>query len=152
MFDLFGEMTAEEINKTAEGLKNEGDTENVYALAKENGISKEFVEMYLQGDIPALCDAMTAAVGKLDVEMNEKEVKAYSSKIPAEPIVEYLKQKAMEDEAVAAKIREKGKSLAGCLKHVESEARKKVSREKPYLADAVVYRMARDYYMKEAAK
>lgn len=49
-------------------------------------------------------------------------------------------------------MREKGKSLAGCLKHVESEARKKVSREKPYLADAVVYRMARDYYMKEAVK
>lgn len=152
MFDLFGEMTAEDINKTAEGLKNEGDTENMYALAKENGISKEFAETYLQGDIPALCDKMTAAVGKLDVEMGEKDVKAYSRKIPAEPIVEYLKQKAMEDEAVAVKIREKGKSLAGCLKHVESEARKKVSREKPYLADAVVYRMARDYYMKEAVK
>lgn len=27
MFDLFGEMTAEEINKTAEGLKNEGEGE-----------------------------------------------------------------------------------------------------------------------------
>lgn len=151
MFDLFGEMTAEGINKTAEGLKNEGDTKNVYALAKENGIGKEYVEMYLRGDIPVLCDEMTAAVGKLDVEMKEKAVKAYEKKIPAEPIVEYLKQKAMEDTAVALKIREKGKSLAGCLKHVETEARRLVSRDKPYLADAVVYRMARDYYM-EAVK
>lgn len=152
MFDLFGEMTAEEINKTAEGLKKEGDIENVYKLAEENGIGKEYVEMFLQEDMQVLCDEMTAAVGKLDVEMKEKEVKAYEKKIPAEPIVEYLKQKAMEDAAVALKIREKGKSLAECLKHVEVEARKQVSRDKPYLADAVVYRMARDYYMQEAGK
>lgn len=150
MFDLFGEMTAEEINKTAEGLKKEGDKENVYKLAEENGISKDYVDMFLQDNIPVLCDEMTAAVGKLDMEVKEKEVKEYEKKIPAEPIVEYLKQKAMEDVTVALKIREKGKSLSGCLKHVEAEARKKVSRDKPYLADAVVYRMARDYYMGEA--
>lgn len=150
MFGKFGEFdSAEEINLAAAGQLEQGDTKAIYEIAKENGIGKEYAEMYVQGDIPALCDAMTAAVGKLDIEMTDKKVKAYEKKIPAEPIAEYLKQRAMEDAAVAARIRKKEKSLLKCLEYVEGEARKQVSRDKPYLADAVVYKMARDYYMKE---
>lgn len=37
-------------------------------MAQENGIPEDYVEMYRSGDIPYLCDAVTAAMGKLDVE------------------------------------------------------------------------------------
>ena len=44
----FGEFdSAEELNKAAEGFKNEGDLESLYALAEENGISKEDLIFWL---------------------------------------------------------------------------------------------------------
>ena len=53
MFDKFGEMNSyKEINELADNLFNEGDQESLKEMAKENGIMQEFVEMYLQGDIP----------------------------------------------------------------------------------------------------
>lgn len=67
MFDKFGEMdTFGEINELAENLFNEGDTASIKTMAKENGIDKEYVEMYLSGDIPVLCDA-----DKLLVHLND---------------------------------------------------------------------------------
>ena len=55
MFEKFGELNSfGEINELAENLFNEGDTESLKAMAKENGIQNEFVQMYLQGDIPVL--------------------------------------------------------------------------------------------------
>ena len=76
MFDKFGEMdTFGEINELAENLFNEGDTASIKTMAKENGIDKEYVEMYLSGDIPVLCDAMTAALGKIDVEVADLKPK-----------------------------------------------------------------------------
>lgn len=47
MFDKFGEFdSAEELNKAAEGLKEEGDKESLIELAKENGIDPEDTEDY----------------------------------------------------------------------------------------------------------
>ena len=41
MFDNFGEFDSwEELNRTAEGLKNEGDLDNLKVLAAENGIDE----------------------------------------------------------------------------------------------------------------
>lgn len=49
MFERFGELESyKEINTLAENLFNEGDELSLYALAKENGIPKDFVDMYLQ--------------------------------------------------------------------------------------------------------
>ena len=149
MFDKFGNMTAEEINKAAEGLLKEGDTKNICELAKENGLDEIYPQMYINGEIPELCDAITAAVGKLDIEMKEKEVKKYATKIPAEPIAEYLKQRVVDKPEMALLVRKPEKSLVECLKHVEKEARKVVTKDAPYLADAVVYRMAENYYRGE---
>ena len=147
MFDKFGEFdTYNEINMAAEGLKEEGDTDNIFILAEENGIDKDFAQMYIDGDIPCLCDIATAAAGKLEVEMKQKEVEAYKTKIPAQPIVEYLKSELLKEDMAGA-VREKGKSLLSCLKHVETEAKKIVTRQQPYLADAVVFKMAKDYYL-----
>ena len=50
MFEKFGELNSfGEINELAENLFNEGDTESLKAMAKENGIQSDFVDMYLQG-------------------------------------------------------------------------------------------------------
>ena len=111
MFDKFGEMdTFGEINELAENLFNEGDTASIKTMAKENGIDKEYVEMYLSGDIPVLCDAMTAALGKIDVEVADLKPKEIM-----EDWVEYLRGQCMENEILAFNVRKKGKSLKGCI-------------------------------------
>ena len=111
MFDKFGEMdTFGEINELAENLFNEGDTASIKTMAKENGIDKEYVEMYLSGDIPVLCDAMTAALGKIDVEVADLKPKEIM-----EDWVEYLRGQSMENELLAFNVRKKGKSQKGCI-------------------------------------
>ena len=76
MFDKFGEMSSyKEIDTLAENLFNEGDLKNLKEMAKENGIPEDFVELYLSGDIMELCDAETAAYGKIDVEVKELKLK-----------------------------------------------------------------------------
>lgn len=111
MFDKFGEFNSyKEINELAENLFNEGDTESLKAMAKENGISQDFVEMYLRGDIPDLCDPLTAALGKIDAEAAELKPKEIM-----EDWVEYLKGQCMENELTAYQVRRKGRSLKGCI-------------------------------------
>lgn len=111
MFEKFGELNSfGEINELAENLFNEGDTESLKAMAKENGIQNEFVQMYLQGDIPVLCDPLTAAMGKIDVEVAELKPQEIM-----EDWVEYLRGQCMENELLAFNVRKKGKSLKGCI-------------------------------------
>lgn len=111
MFDKFGEMNSyKEINELADNLFNEGDQESLKEMAKENGIMQEVVEMYLQGDIPVLCDPLTAALGKIDVEAEELKPKEIM-----EDWVEYLRGQCMENEILAHQVRKKGKSLKGCI-------------------------------------
>lgn len=111
MFDKFGEIGSyEEINEMAENLFNENDIDSLREMAKENGIPEEMVEMYLNGEIPELCDALTAALGKIEVECEElKPVDIM------EDWVEYLKGQCIEREEVALQVRKKEKSLKGCI-------------------------------------
>ena len=47
MFERFGEMNSfQEINELAENLFNEGDIGSLKAMAAENGIPEDFVEMF----------------------------------------------------------------------------------------------------------
>ncbi|MCD7882503.1 MAG: PcfK-like family protein [Lachnospiraceae bacterium] len=111
MFDKFGEMdSCEEINELAENLFNEGDTESLKLMAKENGIPEEMTDLYLSGEMPELCDALTAALGKIEIESADLKPKEIM-----EDWVEYLKGQCMEDEHFAAQVRKKGKSLKGCI-------------------------------------
>ena len=111
MFDRFGEFdSAAEINETAVNLRREGDIESIKTLAKENGIDEEIVDVFLEGDMLFLCDHMTAAIGKIEVESQELK--------PVEIMadwVEYLKARCFEDENVAKAVRKKGKSLKGAI-------------------------------------
>ena len=111
LYEKFGEFDSfTEINELAENLFNEGDVASIRILAGENGIADDFVEMYLTGDIPVLCDSMTAAVGKLDVGAAELKVVGLMK-----DWVEYVKVQCQENQVLAYKVRSKGKSLAGCI-------------------------------------
>lgn len=111
MFDRFGEMDSfQEINELAENLFNEGDIESLQVMAKENGIPCEYVDMYCEGEIPELCDALTAALGKIDVECAELKPKEIMA-----DWVEYLKSQCLDNKEMAAAVRKTGKSLKGCI-------------------------------------
>ena len=111
MYDKFGEMSSyTEINELAENLMNEGDIESLREMAKENGIPEDFVELYLEGEIPNLCDVLTAVVGKLEVEAADLKLTGLM-----QDWVEYIKGLCMESEMIAHQVREKGKSLKGCM-------------------------------------
>lgn len=110
MFDRFGEFDSyEQLNELAENLFNEGDLDGIRILAEENGIG-EFAGPYIEGDIPTLCDAETAAVGKLIVEADALKLQGLML-----DWLEYAKALAAKKEEVAIGIRRKNKSLEGCL-------------------------------------
>jgi len=111
MFEKFGEMdSSKDINELAENLFNEGDTASLKIMAAENGIPEDFVELYMEGDIPCLCDAETAAIGKLDVESKALKLKGLMV-----DWVEYIKSLCMESDLMAHQVRKKGKSLKECM-------------------------------------
>lgn len=111
MFDKFGEFDSyKEINELAENLFNEGDQESLRALAKENGIPEEMVDAYMQGEIAELCDPLTAALGKIEIEEADLKPKQIMA-----DWVEYLKAQCMGHEVAAMQVRKKGKSLKGCI-------------------------------------
>lgn len=111
MFAKFGEFgSAEEINQKAEELFNAGDNDGIRTLASENGIPSEYAEAYCEGDLPALCDALTAAVGKLDME--EEEIVMVGV---MEDWLNYIQAQCMEDEQMSIAVRKKGRNLVDCL-------------------------------------
>ena len=111
MFEKFGEMdSAAELNELAGNLFNEGDTESIRALAAENGIDADYLEGYLSGELPFLCDALTAAAGKLTAERKELEIKGLIT-----DWCSYIEAQCMESEQMAFAVRRKGKSMKACL-------------------------------------
>lgn len=111
MFDRFGEFnSAEEINETAVNLRKEGDREGLQVLAAENGIAEEILNVFMEGDLLYLCDEMTAALGKLEVE--KREVRCAEI---MEDWVAYIRVQCLDHPEVARAVRRKGKSLAGCI-------------------------------------
>ena len=111
MYEKFGEFDSwEEINKAAEGQKEEGDTEALKELAKENGIDIEDAEDYIDGVIPELCTPLIAALGKLKVE--EEDLKP---KDIMEDWLNYIRQLCSSDPEICRNVRKKKKSLKGCI-------------------------------------
>ena len=114
MFDRFGEMeSAAQINELATNLKNEGDRDSLKALAKENGIDEEVANAFIDGIIPFLCDDMSAAIGKLEIESKEAKAEELIS-----DWCEYIKQRCMEEEAMSKAVRAKGKTFNGCVAEI----------------------------------
>ena len=111
MFEKYGEFnSAEEINRKAEELFNMQDLDGIRALAAENGIPHEFAQAYCEGDLPELCDRLTAAVGKLDME--EQEIVMIGV---MEDWLSYIQAQCMESDQMAIAVRRKGRNLKDCL-------------------------------------
>lgn len=111
MFERFGEFdSAQKINELAVNLRKEGDFESLKVLAAENGIDEEILEAFRDGDLLYLCDDMTAAIGKIEVES-----RAVDCAEIMEDWVEYIKARCFEDPDVAKAVRRKGKRLTGCI-------------------------------------
>ena len=111
MFERFGNFnSAEKLNETAENLRKEGDEESLKVLAQENGIDDETVEGFMAGEIPCICDDMTAAIGKIEIEAKNVDCAEIM-----EDWVGYIKTQCFEHPDVARAVRKKGKSLAGCI-------------------------------------
>ena len=111
MYNIFGEFdSAEEINQTAVSLRKEKDRDSLLTLAAENGIDYEIAEAFMSGELLFLADDMAAAIGKIEVEAAELQ----PTEIMAD-WVEYLKARCFESEEVAKAVRQKGKSLKGCI-------------------------------------
>lgn len=111
MFDKFGEFDSwEELNKAAEGQKENGDEAALIELAIENGFDKEDAEDYFDGTIKELCNPLSAAIAKLRVE--EKDLKPQD--IMADWL-SYIKSECVTDKDFAIYIRKKGRSLKGCI-------------------------------------
>ena len=111
MFDTFGNFDSwKEINKTAEGLKAEGDRESLYTLAAENGLTQYDVDDYMDGAVDSFCTPFTAAIGKLKIE--KEDLKLYEIMNDWEAYIEIL---CSESEEIAMAVRSKKKSLVGCI-------------------------------------
>lgn len=111
MYDRFGEFdSAAGINETAVNLRREGDMESLKVLAKENGIDEDVLAAFVEGDILYLCDDMTAAIGKIEVEAKNVDCAEIM-----EDWVEYIKAQCFEKPEVAKAVRRKGRSLSGCI-------------------------------------
>lgn len=111
MFEKFGEFDSwEELNKAAEGQKAEDDKDALMELAKENGICKEDVEDYMDGLTAKLCNPLTAAIGKLEIETADLKPKGIMK-----DWIDYITKLCSESEKVALSVRKKDKSVKGCI-------------------------------------
>ena len=164
MFERFGEFdSAAEINETAVNLRREGDKESLQVLATENGFDGDVLEAFLSGDILYICDDITAAIGKIEVETTEIDCAEIM-----EDWVEYIKAQCLERPEVARAVRKKGKSLAGCIAELlrwsfknQHDVDKKVMKAAGVSASrctlgipgmATAKRIITDYYLGGAAK
>lgn len=134
MFDKFGEMTLEELNKTAEGFRNEGDIVSLKLLAEENGIDPFDFEDYRDGMVETLASSITASMGKLRIQYRDimSKKKSMYEKAPYKVVYQMVKTMIMNENIATAimnkktnftKIvdtmaeivkKEKGKEMAAC--------------------------------------
>lgn len=111
MFETYGEFNSfEEINSRADELLNAGVRQGILDLARENGIPEEYATAFVEGEIPFLCDAAAAAVGKIEIERQETVLEGV-----LEDWISYIEAECQEDEELAMAVRSKGKSLNGCI-------------------------------------
>ena len=110
MFEKFGEMTLEELNMAAEGLKNEGDLGSLKLLAQENGLDPEDAEDYADGMAQELATPVMAALGRIKVQKAEMKPKDIM-----EDWVSYIEQQVVDKPEMAADVMKKGKNLQGCI-------------------------------------
>lgn len=146
MFELFGEFnSADELNKAAAGQLEQGDIESLKKLAEENGIDPDMADMYIQGIMQNLCDDMTAAIGKIEIE--KKNYKNQFFEHMLDDLTGYITSRCSEQEFAKA-VRRKGKSLKECLSTLENEVKKLLNKKNGGVANHVVFKIINGYYLK----
>lgn len=119
MFDKFGAMTFDELNKTAEGLKMEGDIESLILLAEENGLAKEDAEDYADGVVDTFVTPVEAALGKIRVESYHLNINLSTTLSGMKNLIIYMISQDGEMQIAAC---DPEKSLAECLAKLVKEA------------------------------
>lgn len=116
MFEKFGEFDSiEEINKAAEGLKEEGDLESLKAMAAENGIHPDDVDDYIHGEVESLVpNPVSGALAKIQLEVDGNK-KLFEDQELISDWIGYIKTEAQENEIFARAVRRKGKTIVGCV-------------------------------------
>lgn len=111
LFDKYGEFgSVEELNQAAAGLREEGDIEGLKELARENGIDPYEVEDYVDGVSDELATQITAALGRMRVELETLEG---SAEVMCRFYSVFAISATMENEEVAKGIMKKGARLKG---------------------------------------
>lgn len=167
MWDKYGEMdSAEELNELAKKLLREGKVDEVYELAKENGIDSDMAELFVAEDIDFICDEMSAAIGKLAVEIEHYQKQYVANALEVnEALQSYMARERVKlsvhkygvdididvtGDELAETIRRKGKVLNDILKDVFTRAGKIHTEGNP--ASALVVPMVIQAYLKEGKK
>lgn len=142
MFDKYGEMNHEEINKAAAGFLAEGDLDSIKGLAFENGLDPDDAEDFIRGDVHELTNARLAAYGRLRIETEEEEDG------PIAVIRQMTQAMIADDLSFAEKVTRKGKRLKDVYKRMEEEARKKKKGGSACICgtDRDLQKRIRDYY------
>lgn len=119
MFEKFGKMTFDDLNRTAEGLKMEGDVESLVLLAEENGLEKEDAEDYADGVVDTLATPLEAAMGKIKVESEHLNLRCSTTLSGMRDLITYV---VSQDEEMQVDVHDPEKSLAKCLGKLVAEA------------------------------
>ena len=111
MYDEFGKMDLFGINRKAEELANAGRNDDVFRLAKENGLPGDLASMYIEGETDFLCEDITdAALGRIDIEADD---------IGAEEIMgdwaDYIRSLVLDNEDIARAVMDRERSFIGCV-------------------------------------
>lgn len=123
MFDKFGEFnSAEELNKAADGLLNEGDITSLKELAKENGIDEDDTQDYMDGLVENLVSVTSAAFGRLYVE--EQQAKTNKGEEMVARVLFTMARSMCTKEEFCVAIMYKGKRLMDVYKAMRDAAQK----------------------------
>ena len=122
MFDKFGEFdSVEELNKAAAGLKEEGDTDSIIALAKENGIDEEDALDYIEDCAPDLASLSMAANGRIIVQEKDNPKDDIMTTMALKVIFMMLRGMLCED-AMAIAVMKRGKRVRKIFEAMREEA------------------------------
>ena len=117
-FGIFN--TVEELNRAAAAQKAEGDLEALIGLATENGLEKEDAEDYMESDDPedCLCNATMAAIGKLNMEEKDLQLKSQMKDwkdFIVQMLTDYPMDHAEDGDTLANAVFDPGKKLLDVL-------------------------------------
>lgn len=156
MFDKFGEFdSAEELNKAAAGLKEEGDMTGLIELAEENGLDKADAEDYMDDMVPELATPLAASLGRISIQEAGSAKEDIMTAVTLKVIAMTLKS-MVQEEAVAAAVMKKGKRIKEIYEVMKKDASKNQSGGMAVVCgtDEDLRRIIRAYFLegREAAK